>query len=162
MGFSSQYMLKRWRTEKTALLRTREVQLDRLEEYRGVHFFISCNIGHHQQPYKQFSCWVCSVICQMVFDNGRNDFLSLEIGFRNVYHLMHVSPEPLLPPVLLLKTCWRCYHPSGIFIIHHHPPDPHHIQCLENYFWGFDSHSYMAKRPCTRHFAGKGDFWRPT
>ena len=141
MGFSSQYMLKRWRTEKTALLRTREVQLDRLE---SIEVSISLSLATLDITNNPEAIQLLGVLCQLPDGllQWEERLPLIGAGFQNVHHLMHLLHKTAL--LFIAGDMLKVLSPIRHFIIHHHPPDPHHIQCLENYFWGL-IHSYMAK-----------------
>ncbi|KIM83176.1 hypothetical protein PILCRDRAFT_7145 [Piloderma croceum F 1598] len=134
IGFSPQYMLTRWRKEKTAMLCTHEVTPDKLE---SIEVSISLSLAALDIASHPEAVQLLSILCQL--PDGLQQWeeqlplILMGAGLQNFHHLVHLLHKTAL--LLITSSGLKVLSPIRHFINLHHQASLEDIQRLENHFW---------------------------
>jgi tetratricopeptide (TPR) repeat protein len=132
IGFSPLHMLKRWREEKTAMLRTHEAMPGKLE---SIEVSISISLATLDITSNPEAVQLLGILCQLP-DGLRQWEERLPLigaGLQNIHHLVHLLHKTAL--ISITGGGLKVLSPIRHFINSHHPADSEYIRSLENYFW---------------------------
>lgn len=149
IGFSPLYVLKRWREEATAMLYIHEIKPNKLE---SVKVSISVSLAALDITNNLEVVQLLGVLWQLPdgLCQWEEQLSLVGAGFLNVYHSMYLLHKAAL--ILIAGDRLKVLAPIRHFIMHYHPPDPHHVQCLENYFWALvHKHATTPLGPSSMH-----------
>jgi tetratricopeptide (TPR) repeat protein len=132
IGFSSQYMLKRWNQEKTAMLCTHEGPPGKLE---SIEVSISLSLTTLDIRSNPATIQLLVILCQL--PDGLHQWEErlpiISTGLQNIHHLVYLLRKTAL--IFLAGSSLKVLSPIRHFIHRYHNADPDSIQALENYFW---------------------------
>ena len=135
-NFTSQYIRERWNSEKTAMLITGPQSSQNIEA--SIHLSIAAlDATNNSEAVK-----LLGVLSQLPDGllHWEERLPLIAAGFQNVRHLFGLLHQAAL--VFTWKGTANMLSPIRHYINRHHPPDPHHIRCLESYFWKLvDTHT---------------------
>jgi tetratricopeptide (TPR) repeat protein len=132
IGFSSQYMLKRWNQEKTAMLRTHEGPPGKLE---SIEVSISLSLTTLDIRSNPATVQLLVILCQLPdgLHRWEERLPIISTGLQNIHHLVYLLRKTAL--VFIAGSSLKVLSPIRHFIHRHHDADPDHIRALESYFW---------------------------
>jgi tetratricopeptide (TPR) repeat protein len=134
IGFSSKYMLTRWREERTAMLRTHDVTPGKLE---SIEVSISLSLATLELTSNPDAVQLLSILCQL--PDGLQQWeeqmplILTGSGLQNYHHLVHLLHKTAL--LYIMGSRLKVLSPIRHFINHHHQASSEHTLRLENYFW---------------------------
>jgi tetratricopeptide (TPR) repeat protein len=132
IGFSPQYMLKRWTEKKTAMLRMHEGTPGKLE---SVEVSIELSLAAFDIKRNPEAVQLLGILCQL--PDGLHEWEErlpiVAARLHHVHHLVHLLHKTAL--VFIAGSVLKVLSPIRHFINHHHKAESDHIQVLENYFW---------------------------
>jgi len=133
IGFSPQYMLTRWREERTAMLRTHEATPGKLE---SIEVSISLSLATLDITRNPDAVELLSMLCQLPDGlqqwEERLPLILTGSGLQNFRHLVHLLNKTAL--LYTMGSTLKVLSPIRHFINHHHRASSD-IRRLENYFW---------------------------
>jgi tetratricopeptide (TPR) repeat protein len=134
IGFSPQYMLTRWREEKTAMLRTHEAAPGKLE---SIEVSISLSLITLDLTSNPDAVQLLSILCQLPDGlrhwEERLPLILIGAGLQNYRHLVHLLHKTAL--LYTMGSSLKVLSPIRHFMNRHHKAGSEHIRRLENYFW---------------------------
>ncbi|KIM86429.1 hypothetical protein PILCRDRAFT_4924, partial [Piloderma croceum F 1598] len=134
IGFSPQYMLTRWREERTAMLRTHEATPGKLE---SIEVSISLSLATLDLTSNPDAVQLLGILCQL--PDGLRDWeerlplILIGTGHQNFRHLVHLLHKTAL--VYTMGSRLKVLSPIRHFINHHYKASSEHTRRLEIYFW---------------------------
>jgi len=73
-------------------------------------------------------------------------------GFQNVHRSFHLLHKAAL--VFIWEGAANVLSPIRHYVNRYHPPDPHHVRCLESYFWDL-VHTHTTEAPLSGFICAK-------
>ena len=132
IGFSSRYMVNRWREKQTELLCTHNVTPGRLE---SIEVSISLSLATLEITSNPDAVQLLGILCQLP-DGLRQWEEHLPLiwkGRQSVHDLVHVLHKTAL--IFIAGSGLKVLSPIRHFINRHHQADIDHVTNLENEFW---------------------------
>ena len=134
IGFSPEYMLTRWKEERTAMLRTHEATPGKLE---SIEVSISLSLATLELTSNPDAVQLLSILCQLPDGlqqwEERLPLILAGSRLQNYRHLVHLLHKTAL--LYIIGNGLKVLSPIRNFINHHHQASSEHTRRLENYFW---------------------------
>jgi hypothetical protein len=140
IGFSPQYILRRWKNEKIAMLSTGHGSLENIEV--SIHLsIVALDVTNNSEAVQLLG--VLSQLPDGLFQ-WEERLPLIAAGFQNVHRSFHHLHKAAL--VFTWKGTANVLSPIRHYVNRYHPPDPHHVRCLEHYFWDL-VHTHATETP---------------
>jgi tetratricopeptide (TPR) repeat protein len=145
IGFSPEYMLTRWKEERTAMLRIHEATPGKLE---SIEVSISLSLATLELTSNPDAVQLLSILCHLPDGlrqwEERLPLILTGSGLQHYRHLVHLLHKTAL--LYIMGSRLKVLSPIRHFINHHHQASSEHTRRLENYFWDL-VHTRVSMRP---------------
>jgi hypothetical protein len=148
IGFSPQYILRRWKKEKIAMLSTGDGSLENIE------VSIRLSITALDVTNNSEAVQLLGVLSQLPDGllQWEERLPLIATGFQNVHRSFHLLHKAAL--VFIWEGAANVLSPIRHYVNRYHPPDPHHVRCLESYFWDL-VHTHTTEAPLSGFICAK-------
>ena len=146
IGFSSRYMVNRWREKQTELLCTHKVTPGKLE---SIEVSISLSLATLEITSNPDAVQLLGILCQLPdgLRQWEERLPRIWTGRQSVHDLVHVLHKTAL--LFIAGSALKVLSPIRHFINRHHQTDIDHIKSLEGEFW-----SLVDRYAATEHGPG--------
>lgn len=140
IGFSPQYILRRWKNEKIGMLSTGDGSLENIE------VSIRLSIAALDVTNNFEAVQLLGLLSQLPDGllQWEERLPLIAAGFQNVHRSFHLLHKAAL--VFLWKGAANVLSPIRHYVNRYHPPDLHQVRCLESYFWDL-VHTHATEAP---------------